>query len=205
LEILLSLYLAGTMNLVGLPIITVICIMMGSVYSLEPFRLSYKGYGELVQALSLGLFLPYFGYYYTANDFWNYPIHTALVLMPVFGSSNVVHALPDFPSDLMSKRKTFVVMFGEFYCRKLVLISYFVSTFFAIWFKTQESNIIPYILLFWFDCGILLFILSNGLLYNSNVQENREKCKLFVRVNMFALIGHVLLWLVAFSWPTGKL
>lgn len=197
LEMMLSLYEAIQDDLKYLPILSVICLSMGSFYSLKPFRLSYHGFGEVLQGFSLGFLLPFFGYYYSSNTLHGYPYYTALILFPVFAASNIVHSLPDYPSDKASNRNTFAVQYGEFTARKVVIVSYFVSTFFAVLFKTEEQANGPYLALFLFDCLLLLWVMKRGLFYNSSVTEDRDKCKEFVRLNMFGLLGHIGIWLVS--------
>ncbi len=199
LEIALSIHCSFLLELPHLPILAVVGCSMGWLYSLKPFRLSYHGGGELLQGISLGFVLPFFGYYFFSGTLQNYPYHTVLALLPVFSSSNIVHALPDFPSDFASNRQTFVVKYGEFMSRKTVLLSYFVSAFFAVYFKPYNASSLPYLALLAFDINTALYVVNKNLLRKSNVTTHRNECKQYVRVNMFALIGHICLWLYAYS------
>ena len=68
-------------------------------YSFPPFRLSYRGNGEVLQALGVGVVLPLTAFYYQAGTFA--PLHLAsIVPTALLGyAGNVTTALPDTPAD----------------------------------------------------------------------------------------------------------
>lgn len=82
-------------------------------YSFPPFRLSYRGNGEVLQALGVGVVLPLTAFYYQAGTFA--PLHLAsIVPTALLGyAGNVTTALPDTPADRKARKRTLAVVLGE--------------------------------------------------------------------------------------------
>jgi 1,4-dihydroxy-2-naphthoate octaprenyltransferase len=93
--------------------VAALCCSTGYLYSMPPFRLSFRGYGELCQAIALGVCLPIFGFTMHGGALSDYPWSTPLVLCPVFYAANANTGLPDVPSDRISGRLTLAVRSGE--------------------------------------------------------------------------------------------
>jgi len=81
------------------------------LYSFDPVRLSYRGGGELLQGIGVGVGLPSLGYY----------LQTEIVFAPgwVMGPaallgvcSNVLTALPDVEDDAAAQKQTWPVRYG---------------------------------------------------------------------------------------------
>lgn len=90
-------------------------------YSFPPLRLSYRGYGELLQGLGVGVTLPVIGFYAQAHGFAGLPW---LGLFPCFllgYAGNVLTALPDYPGDRAANKRTYPVRFGQFAARRHAL------------------------------------------------------------------------------------
>lgn len=81
-------------------------------YSYPPIRLSYRGGGEVLQALGLGVILPLVGYYGQTGSLGAFP-WSALVPLWILGfAGNIVTALPDEPSDRRANKRTWPVVRG---------------------------------------------------------------------------------------------
>jgi 1,4-dihydroxy-2-naphthoate octaprenyltransferase len=90
-------------------------------YSYPPFRLSYRGFGEVAQGLGVGIILPLIGYYAQVGSFegFHWP---ALAPMFLLGfASNITTALPDMEADAACDKKTWPVRFGLHRARKHAL------------------------------------------------------------------------------------
>ena len=93
------------------PIYGLAALLLMWLYSFAPVRLSYRGGGEVLQGIGVGLGLPSFGFY----------VQSAGVIAPgwVIGPavllgicSNVLTALPDVEDDRRAQKKTWPVRHG---------------------------------------------------------------------------------------------
>lgn len=90
-------------------------------YNFSPLRLAYRGHGEVVQGLGTGVVLPLLGYYAQAGGFAGF-VGWSLAPMLLLGAvGNIVTALPDFPSDLASGKRTYPVRRGQWLARRHAL------------------------------------------------------------------------------------
>lgn len=81
-------------------------------YSFPPFRLSYRGGGELLQMLGVGLVLPLIGYSAQSGSMsgfgWAFLVPVLLFSLTCAMST----ALPDEPSDRKSRKRSSAVLLG---------------------------------------------------------------------------------------------
>ena len=82
------------------------------LYSFPPVRLSYRGGGEILQMLGVGLVLPLFGYYGQAGSLAAFPLHLLAFILPCQLACAMATALPDEPSDRNSRKHTASVLLG---------------------------------------------------------------------------------------------
>lgn len=81
-------------------------------YSYPPIRLSYRGGGELLQMIGVGLVLPLFGYASQAGGLAGYPWRVELALLPTCLACAMATSLPDAPGDRASGKHTSAVLLG---------------------------------------------------------------------------------------------
>lgn len=105
-----------------MPLIALVAIALGWGYSLPPVRASYRGHGELLQAVSCGLVLPLTGYYLQSDSIDAFPWFSLLPVGLVFFASNIVTALPDLSSDRQGNKRSFPVRYGVQQARRCVLM-----------------------------------------------------------------------------------
>lgn len=108
-------------------------------YSFAPILLSYRGGGELLQMVGVGLVLPVFGYYAQAGTLAGFPWPMLLVLLPTHLACAIATALPDEPSDRLSSKRTAVILLGPLRAR-LVIFGLDLASLFAF---TQVSWMAP--------------------------------------------------------------
>lgn len=82
------------------------------LYSFPPVRLSYRGRGELLQMLGVGMVLPVFGYYSQAGEIQTFPWLLLAFILPCQLACAMATALPDEPSDRQSCKRTAAVLLG---------------------------------------------------------------------------------------------
>lgn len=98
-------------------------------YSYPPFQLSYRGGGEWLQAIGVGIVLPLTGYYFQAGSLKVFP----WVLLPFtvllhFGAA-LVTTLPDEPSDRSGHKRTLAVRKGQIRVIRWIILLYGMSFF----------------------------------------------------------------------------
>lgn len=93
------------------PVYGIAALLLMWLYSFEPVRLSYRGGGELLQGIGMGVGLPSLGYYLQAESV----LAPGWILAPatLLGiCSNVLTALPDVEDDARAGKKTWPVRHG---------------------------------------------------------------------------------------------
>ncbi len=81
-------------------------------YSYPPIRLSYRGGGEVLQALGVGVTLPLLGFYGQTGSLGAFPWAVLVPLWILGFAGNIVTALPDEPSDRRADKRTWAVVRG---------------------------------------------------------------------------------------------
>jgi 1,4-dihydroxy-2-naphthoate octaprenyltransferase len=82
-------------------------------YSYPPLRLSYRGNGELLQGIGVGIVLPTLGYYVQAGTLSGFPTWLLIGGALLGCAGNVTTALPDTEADRNSGKRTVSVRFSE--------------------------------------------------------------------------------------------
>jgi 1,4-dihydroxy-2-naphthoate octaprenyltransferase len=162
-------------------------------YSFPPLRLSYRGYGELLQGLGVGVVLPIIGFYVQAGSFAALPW---LGLLPSFllgYVSNLLTALPDYPGDRAANKRTYPVRFGQFFARRhaLELLAL------AIGFGWLVVPNLP-----WWGVALIIAapmapIFAAARLLGSADAGNRGECLRFVLLGAAAANLAMLAWMLA--------
>ncbi|TVP96629.1 MAG: prenyltransferase [Acholeplasmatales bacterium] len=111
--------------------LTLILVLLGlallHAYSFHPIRLSYRGFGELLQMLGVGLVLPWLGFLVQSNHTTAMPWVVLAWLLPSQLGMAISTALPDEPSDRTSLKRTTAVLLGGMRAKWLMFFLYFVS------------------------------------------------------------------------------
>lgn len=102
-------------------------VLLMQAYSFKPIKLSYRGYGEVLQMLGVGLVLPLISYFGQAGNFTSFPLLLMLILLPSQFAMALGTSLPDEPSDRLSEKNTTVVNLGVTRSKYLMICLYLVS------------------------------------------------------------------------------
>ena len=111
----------------GPTLLTATGITLLLVYSFEPFRLSYRGGGEVLQMIGLAIVLPIIGF--QSQGGLQIPWGELLVLSPSQLGCAIATDFGDEPSDRLTEKKTIVVMFGKDHGRTMVIFLHSLSLF----------------------------------------------------------------------------
>lgn len=85
----------------------------GWTYSLAPLRSSYRGSGEIHQALSCGVLLPLIAFYLQCGTLTGFPWALLIPMALLYYAGNLVTALPDVVADRRGGKLSFPVRHGE--------------------------------------------------------------------------------------------
>jgi len=99
------------------PLYALAALLLMWLYSFPPVRLSFRGGGELLQGLGVGVGLPSLAYYLQTGE----PLAPLWVIGPatVLGvSSNVLTAMPDTDIDVRANKRTWSVRHGVPHARR---------------------------------------------------------------------------------------
>jgi 1,4-dihydroxy-2-naphthoate polyprenyltransferase len=103
------------------PIFWLLGILLLWMYSYPPIKLSYRGGGEFLQAIGLGIVLPLFGFYIATGTISSYPWEILGILLPTQIACAITTSLPDEISDRISLKKTVSVIYGNIYAKFIIL------------------------------------------------------------------------------------
>ena len=92
-------------------------------YNFPPLRLAYRGRGELLQALGVGVVLPAAGFYLQCGALAPLPRPALLPAFLLGWAGNLLTSLPDYPSDRATGKKSFAVRRGPLSARRNALIA----------------------------------------------------------------------------------
>ncbi len=113
--------LAVGWGLVWAPLCSLAALALLWAYSYEPLKLSYRGGGELLQMLGVGLVLPLLGFYAQREGLHGFPWSFLWVFLPLQLMCAMCTALPDEPSDRSSAKHTTAVSLGGTKARAVIL------------------------------------------------------------------------------------
>ena len=113
--------LAGWGHALMLPLVLVGLALLWA-YSFRPLRMSYRGGGEFLQMLGVGLILPLIGFSAQAGDLSLFPWEVLAFLLPLNLATGLCTALPDEPSDRISQKRTLPVLLGGATVRVVIIV-----------------------------------------------------------------------------------
>ena len=132
-----------------LPVFALAALMLLHAYSFEPLRLSYRGNGEVLQGLGMGVVLPALGFYLQRGSLEGLSAWAVMGLFLFGVAGNLLTALPDTKSDRESQKRTWSVLRGEPHARlsALVMVSLGASllacSLHRSWAETASVMVIP--------------------------------------------------------------
>ena len=96
-------------------------------YSYPPIQLSYRGGGEWLQAIGVGMVLPITGYYFQAGSLKAFPWMILPFALLLHLGAALVTTLPDEPSDKIGHKRTFAVKNGLSAVIRWIILLYGIS------------------------------------------------------------------------------
>ncbi|MDR5658389.1 prenyltransferase [Serpentinicella sp. ANB-PHB4] len=158
--VLLSFYIGNAFIL----LLVIAGILLLYAYSFSPMKISYRGFGELLQMIGVGLVLPLIGYLSQGGNINAFPWTIIIIILPSQLAMAISTSLPDEPSDRLSSKRTSVVILGHYKAKLLIILLYTVS-FISILIYQRGTLINLSGIIFSLITSVLillqLFILSN--------------------------------------------
>lgn len=177
--------------------------LLGWGYSLKPIQSSYRGRGEIHQAICCGLLLPITAFYLQSGSFVAFPWFAVTPLMLMFFAGNIITALLDTTADKLGGKLTYPVRHGEHKARKDALLilaaAYLVGLLLAAASITWSA-----LAIFAPGLGLLLYSMHKGLLATAD-STNREQCKRFVILASASQVWVITLWIGILFWQAPSL
>lgn len=127
-------------NFLFLPL-CLFAIFLLYAYSYSPFRLSYRGGGELLQMLGVGFVLPVYGFLGQGGNLRDFPFEILVFFLPLHLGTAILTSLPDEPSDRVSEKKTLTVTIGGMGAKSLIYSLYAFAYFIFIYSNNWSSKI----------------------------------------------------------------
>ena len=97
----------------GLAVAGLLCLGVFAAYTLPPVKLNYRGGGELLEMIGVGVGLPWFNAYCQGGD----PLPPGLAVLPAFClmalASALASGLADEESDRIGGKRTFTTLLGN--------------------------------------------------------------------------------------------
>jgi 1,4-dihydroxy-2-naphthoate octaprenyltransferase len=116
-------------------------LLGGYFYTAPPFRLGYRGIGEVIIGLLFGLLPVYGSYYLQTRTIDLMPVMPGLIIAILIFLVILINEFPDAPADSAVNKKTLVVVLGEraaARCYRFVLLaSYCIVTVVMLVFRTM--------------------------------------------------------------------
>lgn len=147
-------------------ILVVAGLVLLQAYSFNPIRMSYRGFGEILQMLGVGLVLPLIGFIVQGGAINNIPWAALIVLLPGQLGMAISTALPDAPSDQKSSKRTTAVLLGNTTAKWLMFSLYLVG---------YVSLVVMNVISFDSIIGVTSILMLGGLLFIQGILINFKK------------------------------
>lgn len=191
---------SGFMGRPWMILLGALSLFVGWTYSLRPIRSSYRGFGEMHQALCCGALLPLTAYYFQSGSLEGLAWPLLIPVCLIFFAGNIITALLDIPSDRDGGKRTYAVRHGERRARRdavLILGSAYVAV--AMLSPMWVSGLWPIVLVSGPALALLVHVVLSGLLSDAKV-ENRSACKRFVLVTTLSQVWVLINWTGLLFW-----
>lgn len=162
-------------------------------YSYAPFRLSYRGGGEVLQMLGVGAVLPLFGYYAQTGTLHRFAVATFWILLPTNLACAIATSLPDEPSDRRGRKRTASVWMGNRIAKMCVLgLNSFAITVLNWNLSTEFSRGLQLLALLSLVLPLLLVV----MMYHK-AKPGTPQMSVFVACSIFLTLG-MTIWMTIF-------
>jgi 1,4-dihydroxy-2-naphthoate polyprenyltransferase len=188
-----SAYVTVRLELMWMLLLCTISVALLWAYSFPPLRLAYRGQGEILQGLGLGVVLPAVGFYLQCGELSAFPVWACLPAFLLGYAGNITTALPDVPADRAVGKRSFPVRHSQRSARIVSLLLIGIAACSAPLLVPRASAALVAVLI-----GAPLACLAlNVTGLRAADATNRALCLRFVTLNGAAICVTQLGWIVA--------
>jgi 1,4-dihydroxy-2-naphthoate octaprenyltransferase len=163
------------------------------IYSFPPFRLSYRGGGEFIQGVGIGVLLPLIGFYAQTGTFKDFNPATLFPAFLLAYAGNLTTSLPDAPSDALTSKRSYAVRKGERATRTTSLAIIVVAAI-ATPLAAPDAGILAWLLV---PAVTAVILVRNVPLLEQADAVNRPLCERFVGQNVLGISVVLVGWAAA--------
>ena len=149
---LMGVLFGGMLDRPLLAIAAVVSLSIFVAYSVPPFKLNYRGGGEVLEAVGVGLALPWLNAYAQSGEIWapSYWLFAGFVLLSM--ASALASGLSDEMSDAKGGKTTCATLWGNAWVRHSVEL--LVPVALGLWLLTSLVGAVP----FWVVCAAAIVV-----------------------------------------------
>lgn len=137
-------------------LLCIFALLLLWMYSHPPIKLSYRGGGEFLQAIGLGIVLPIMAFIGQGGG--ELPLQIILALIPSHLACAMGTSLADEPSDRLSQKRTFAVIYGQWKACLSIAGLQVLSMLLLLLIDLNSYLLKDLRVLTYFGCLILIFI-----------------------------------------------
>jgi 1,4-dihydroxy-2-naphthoate octaprenyltransferase/chlorophyll synthase len=157
---------------------SLLCVFVFAAYSLPPIRLNYRGGGEFLEMIGVGLMLPLFHFYLQAGMSIDFYLISLLGLSTIFAlASALASGLSDEMSDKAGGKTTFVTLLGNVLVRRIINITlvtnYILFLLFFIIYFAKFSLLVPFVLIPYLVYQLLLVLKKSQIAITNAFEAQR--------------------------------
>jgi len=167
------------------PGLILIALALLWLYSFPPVRLSYRGGGEFLQMIGVGLVLPLFGFYLQAGTFAGFPVRYLAVLFPLQLACAFSTTLPDEPSDRAGGKRTLSVLIGIHRAKRVVVALHIVAPVILAGVLLPEGSLTSLFAVI----AVPIPAIAGMLVFRSRAMPGNRAMLLFVTFSILATLG----------------
>lgn len=175
------------------------CLGLFVAYSLPPFELNYRGGGELLEMLGVGVALPLFNAYLQSGTLWDprYELLAGYALLSM--GSALASGLADEVSDHQGGKRTFTTMFGNRRVRTAVEVCLGLGGL-AWWLaRWRHGSVIPWIAVAGANAAVVYYQ------WQLLEMTHRAKTNAWDALKLYKLHLHRGIWYAGLVMTTGLL
>lgn len=170
-----------------------LALLLVWLYSFSPARLAYRGHGEVLQALGLGVVLPFVGYAAQQAPIALMPWTALLPTLALGYAGNIATSLPDFPSDSRTGKRSYPVRTSQRNARSTVLLLLLAAALAAPhWLPRVAAEWSTW----WWYVPVLPLLPAACLWKNADTTA-RRRCLVFVSLTLLSSVLAFGIWAAA--------
>lgn len=200
LNVLVGIYFYAVQNDATVLLFIVIGLVIFHAYSFKPVEMSYRGFGESLQMLGVGVILPLVGFTAQGGLLTDITWPIILIFLPSQLAMAVSTSLPDEPSDRKSRKMTTVVHLGNKLSKVLVIALYLVTFISLMIYLSQSIALVSGIIFGLIILGLILLLAYIYLKYQA--KPGSQSLFTFVALSILLNTVHVVGAIVLIAWFT---